>query len=201
MKVYCPSNYDELEAMLEDALYGYDGPAAVRYPRGAQGSYSGISKGNSEIIRKGNDVTLVTYGRLINEVLTAAEILEKSGISAEVVKLNTIAPLDIENIINSVEKTGRLIVAEETIGEGCAGNRIVADIAATGKALGKIHLLNLGNRFIQHGTVKELFKLCGIDAESIAGSAADLLKADCKDRGTNSSEECKFEKKDRSAAG
>jgi 1-deoxy-D-xylulose-5-phosphate synthase len=184
MRVYCPSNYAELETMLEDALFKCDGPVAVRYPRGTEGSYKDISSGDSETIRSGADITLVSYGRLISEVSAAADLAMKSGISAEIVKMNIIAPLNVDEIVKSVQKTGRLIVAEETVDEGSVGRRILSELALRG-VYPKTRLINLGSRFIPQGSVKELFRLCGIDAESIS----DAVR-----------EECGIEKKDRSAA-
>jgi len=184
MRVYCPSNYRELESMLEEALFECEGPVAVRYPRGTEDSYKGISKGDSEIIRSGKDITLVTYGRLINEVCAAADLAMKNGISAEIVKMNVIAPLNIDDVEKSVKKTGKLVVVEETVDEGCVGRRISGELLLRGISP-KTRLINLGNRFIPQGSVKELFRLCEIDAESISKAVR---------------EECGIEEKDRSAA-
>ncbi len=82
--------------------------------------------GKARIARKGSDVTIVTYSRMVGYALAAAESLAAEGIDAEVVDLRTIRPLDMETVINSVKKTNRLVTAEESW--GCMG--VGAEIAA-----------------------------------------------------------------------
>lgn len=73
-----------------------------------------IPIGKCDVKREGTDVTLVSYNKMMKVALKAAEELEKEGVSAEVIDLRTIRPLDIETIINSVKKTNRLIVIDES---------------------------------------------------------------------------------------
>ena len=101
--------------MIERAVLEERGPVAVRYARGGEGVYHGLSRGASECCRQGTDFTLLTYGTMINEVLEAAGLLEIEGIAAEILKLNTIQPLDIDAIEASVRKTNALLVLEECI--------------------------------------------------------------------------------------
>ena len=185
MKVYCPSGYAELEAMLEEAVLHCDGPVAVRYPRGSEGAYTAVSTGDSQIVRTGNHITLVTYGRLINEVTRAAELLSAGGLSAEIVKINLLSPLDVDRIESSVRKTGRLSVIEESVEEGGAGRRILSELLLRGVPLKRTRLINPGNRFIPQGSVQEIFAQYGLDAETICAAAM---------------EDCSDEKKDRPAA-
>ncbi|MCS0791197.1 alpha-ketoacid dehydrogenase subunit beta [Cytobacillus firmus] len=87
-----------------------------------------IPLGKAEVKRQGSDLTIVTYGAMVHESLKAAEELEKEGKSAEVIDLRTVAPLDIETIIASVEKTGRAIVVQEAQKQAGIAANVVAEI-------------------------------------------------------------------------
>jgi pyruvate dehydrogenase E1 component beta subunit len=87
-----------------------------------------IPLGKAEVKREGTDLTIVTYGAMVHESLKAAEELEKEGYSVEVIDLRTVAPLDIETIIASVEKTGRVVVVQEAQRVAGVANQIVAEI-------------------------------------------------------------------------
>ncbi|WP_078547411.1 alpha-ketoacid dehydrogenase subunit beta [Litchfieldia alkalitelluris] len=92
-----------------------------------EGEYT-IEIGKAEVKREGTDITMVTYGAMVHECLKAADELEKEGVSAEVVDLRTISPLDIPTIIASVEKTGRAIVVQEAQKQAGIGANVVAEI-------------------------------------------------------------------------
>ena len=176
MKIYCPASFEELRVMLRYAVEKVRGPAAVRYPRGGEGEFKGLCGiEGASIIRPGTDVTIAAYGTMVNEALTAARLLEERGRSAQVVKLNSIAPLDMDTIAACAEQTGRLIVAEECMDAGCAGRRIAAELALRGANGVRVALVNLGDRFVQHGTVEELRQLCGIDGGSICRKALEVM--------------------------
>ncbi|WP_096154799.1 MULTISPECIES: alpha-ketoacid dehydrogenase subunit beta [Bacillus] len=87
-----------------------------------------IEIGKADVKREGTDITMVTYGAMVHECLKAADELEKEGISAEVVDLRTVSPLDIDTIIASVEKTGRAIVVQEAQKQAGVGANVVAEI-------------------------------------------------------------------------
>ena len=91
-----------------------------------------IPFGVADIKREGSDVTLVAIGRMVQHSLKAAEILEKEGISAEVVDPRTLAPLDTETILQSVAKTGRLVVVDEAREPCSAASEISACVVQYG---------------------------------------------------------------------
>lgn len=167
MSVYCPSSYNELRDMLKAAL-DMEGPVAVRYPRGKEGKYREGGASASAVLRSGNDITLVGYGILINEVILAAELLEKAGISAEVIKLGRIAPPPLDDIAASVSKTHRLTVIEDTVSSGSVGEKLVSHLLEAGAPMEKILLKNVGDNFVTHGSVPVLLKHLRLDGESIA---------------------------------
>ncbi|OZM58427.1 alpha-ketoacid dehydrogenase subunit beta [Lottiidibacillus patelloidae] len=92
-----------------------------------EGEYT-IEIGKADVKREGKDITIVTYGAMVHSSLKAAEELEKEGISAEVIDLRTISPIDIETILASVEKTNRAIVVQEAQKQAGIGASVVAEI-------------------------------------------------------------------------
>lgn len=172
MQILCPSNQAELRVMLRQAVEEMDGPVAVRYPRGGDGEFTQVAQ--SPVLREGKDITLIAYGTLINEVLTAAALLEHDGISAEVVKLNSVKPFDLDTIFASVGKTKHLLVAEECIGIGCAGREISALLRMQGILI-PTHFCNVGNSFVPQGTAREQYRLVGVDAPSLVRKVKEVL--------------------------
>ncbi len=173
MQILCPSNQAELEKMLWQAVFDIEGPVVVRYPRGCDGQLTEIVP--APVMRQGTDITLIGYGILMNQVLAAGDLLAKEGISPEIIKLNSVKPIDLDTIAASVHKTGHLLVAEETVRNGCVGREIAA-LLRTRNILVPTVTCNVGDAFIEHGTVQELYRLCGIDAASLAMTAREVLK-------------------------
>lgn len=172
MQVLCPSNRAELRVMLRRAVLEMDGPVAVRWPRGGDGAFTEVAE--KPILRAGSDITMIAYGTMINNVLEAAALLEQRGVSAEVIKLESVKPVRMREITASVRKTGRLLVAEDAICIGCAGKEILSQLRLCGIGV-PTRLCNLGDRFVTHGKVQELQRLYGLDAESLAKQAQEVL--------------------------
>ena len=179
MTVLCPASFSELHDMLRFAIEEVKGPVALRYPRGGEGEYTGSSLAPEQLIRPGDDVTLVCYGTMVNQALFAAGILEKQGIGAEIIKLGIIKPNSFTMTLNSLRKTGRLLVAEEVCAPGSVGAQLAAAAAENAITLKGIRLLNLGDGIVSHGTVQELLHDYGLDGEGIARSAMEI----CSDNG------------------
>lgn len=172
MAVLCPASLSELRDMLALALYRINGPVALRYPRGSEGEYNASAGAvPASVLRTGSDITLVAYGVMINEILFAAKLLENAGISAEVIKLNFINPLDTETVVASLRKTGRLLTAEDVCSFGSVGSRLLAACTEAELVLKNAKTLNLGSGVVPHGSVDELLKCAGLDAQSIAAVA------------------------------
>lgn len=107
------------------------------------------------VLRDGSDVTLVTWGAMVKETLEAAEQLAETGVSAEVIDLATIYPLDMDSILESVEKTGRLVIVHEAPRTCGVGAEIAAEVAEKGL----YHLLAPVQRVTGYDTVMPLFKM------------------------------------------
>lgn len=174
MSILCPASFQELHDMLGYALFNLSGPVAVRYPRGPEGRYASSCLEPESIVREGKDLTIVCYGTMINEALDAADLLEQQGISAEVIKLGMVAPNSFRLCLESIQKTGKFIAAEEVCAAGCVGTSILALAAANGLKLDRAKLLNLGNGIVPHGNIKELRRDTGIDAQTIVAAGMEM---------------------------
>lgn len=175
MRILAPSSYAELRDMLRHAVLRMSGPVAIRYPKSGEGRYKDGGVSLSKVIREGTDITIVTYGINVNTALDAADMLQENGISAEIIKLNYLNPIDIGTVTVSLEKTSRLLVMEDAAEAGCIGQGIAAHIGACGTVLKSLRLINLGSRFIPQGSVEELRKFCGIDTESVVRAVSEEL--------------------------
>lgn len=176
MTVLCPSSYAELRSMLSRAVTEIDGPVAIRYPRGGEGAFTADSgEANAAVLREGGDVTLCAYGTMVNPVLAAADILAEQGISARVVKFNCISPFHANDLREALGGSRALLIAEEATGVGCVGQRVAAILAENGIAPDRLVLCNLNKAFPAQGSVELLHKTFGLDAETIAKKAAEVI--------------------------
>lgn len=174
LTLLAPSNYAELRTALAQALFTEKGPVALRYPRGGEGAFrQDTFPAAAVLLREGRDVTLCSYGMQINILLEAAAMLEAQGVFAAVIKVNTLSQPYQTVLAESVRQTGRLLVLEECVEEGCLGQTLAAQLAETGIPVA-VSLKNLGCRFIQQGTVQQLYTACEIDAESVCKAAKEL---------------------------
>ena len=174
--VLAPANFAELRAMMRWAVTECTGPVAVRYPRGGEGRVTENTFPAPMVsLREGADVTLLAYGVIVNEVLDAAERLEQQGVSAGVIKLNRLAPLDGADLRACLKKTALLLAAEDSFGTGCVGERIGAILAEEGIGPEKLILKNLGETFAPDGTVPQLLRSRGLDGQGIAETVMEVI--------------------------
>ena len=97
--------------------------------------YYTIPLGKAAIVHEGTDVSIVTYGYMVREALVVAEQLQNEGISVEVIDLRTVSPIDVETILTSVEKTGRLVIVQEAQRQAGVGATIMAEMAERKRAI------------------------------------------------------------------
>ena len=177
MTVLCPADFAELRTMLRRAVLEMSGPVAIRYPRGGEGAYrEDRSAEDFAELRAGEDITLAAYGPMVNNVLAAAELLRARGIEARVVKLGRISPFRGGEMSRVFGGAKRLLVAEDCSAVGCIGQRMAAILAEEGHAPEKLMLCNVGRRFIEQGSVEELYRQCGLDAASLARTAEEVCR-------------------------
>lgn len=135
LKVVMPSTPYDAKGMLKAAIRD-DNPVLfiehkLLYPLGGavpEDDYL-VPLGSAEVRRHGSDVTVVSYSRMVHRALAAAERLAGRGVSAEVIDLRSIVPIDEETVLNSVRKTGRAVIAHEACERGGVGAELAALIA------------------------------------------------------------------------
>lgn len=175
MTVLCPSNFQELRSMLRHAVREISGPVAIRYSKGNEGRFvEDTGSAKTCVIREGGDITLIGYGLMINQLLDCADRLAERGIQADIVKLNTITPIDMQPVLASLNRTGRMLCAEESARPGCVGQRLASALLEQGAHVKQMALVNLGRGFVTHGTVAQLRALCGLDGEHLYHKALEV---------------------------
>ena len=177
MTVLCPANFKELQAMLRWAVNDCTGPVAVRYPRG-NAQIEAVDFGNTPgmIHSRGEagDVTLISYGTVSKEMLAAAELLRAEGIRCETLRLLSVTDFSQEELAAKV-KSKHVFIIEEV----CAGSGISHEISLILNQRCPdccVHAIDLGNQFVTHGDTASLYRLTGIDHESIANSVREVLR-------------------------
>lgn len=119
LKVVCPSNAYDTKGLLIQSIRDND-PVIFLEHKNLYASECDVPEepyaipfGEANVVREGSDVTIVTYGLMVPNSLTAADALKKEGIDVEVVDLRTLSPIDMDTVIESVEETGRLVCVDE----------------------------------------------------------------------------------------
>ena len=177
MTILCPASLKETGDMLRWAAAVRKGPVAIRYPRGGNGAYTGSGWTDSDISiykhREGNDLTIITYGILVNNVLAAADILADQGIEVTVLRLMRINPIDADDIISQLAPTKEVFVAEEIAGN-CGIRAHISCMLTERDPAYHVHGIDLGNRYIQHGAIDKLYDYYGLSPEKLAQSILEV---------------------------
>ncbi len=180
MTVLCPADKIELEMMLEYAV-NLKKPCAIRYPRGTAEDFRelyaddyGIINEN-KIIKQGNQATLVATGKMVSIANQVARILEKKGLSVEVINLRQVKPLLLQNIDQSVEKTGKLVTLEDNVLIGGMGEQLNAQLSRK-NIIFKFSNLGWEDEFIPHGDTDVIFEKFGLDANSVAERVREFIE-------------------------
>jgi len=131
--------------------------------------------GKANVIKEGNDITIVSYSIMLQQVQKAAAMLERDGISAEIIDLRTISPLDKETILKSVQKTNRLVIAHEAVKSFGVGAEIAAIVAEEAIEYLDAPILRFGAPFVPvpfAPTLEDAYKVYG---ENIATAIKKIL--------------------------
>ena len=176
MKILCPSNFAELKSMLYNAIYKEKCAVALRYPRGTEGEFKRDTA--NEIFEciytdnKKTDITFISYGIMINEVLDAVQILKTEDIKAEVIKINEISEQTVQMLKEQIPNFAKNIAVVEDVVQNGSFSECVARIANDKNII----CFNTGNKFMPHGNVKQVYEYCGINSEKIAEKIKYTLK-------------------------
>ncbi len=176
MTVLSPADYEEFGKMLEFAL-SFKGPIAIRYPRGSlmenlNNNSQEIVLGKGSLVEEGKDVTIAAAGRMVKRALDVREILKRENIDAEVLNLRFIKPFDRELILNSLNKTKKLVIIDEAPFYGSFALSIKSVLPKDTDLL----LKTLPDKFIKHGSIEELLKENKLSSDSIAADIVEWMR-------------------------
>lgn len=177
MVILNPSDHYEMKAAVRAAIE-HKGPCYIRLGRLAVESINNnddyhFELGKGILLREGTDITIVATGLMVAEAVKAAKALEAEGISAEVINIHTIKPLDEEIILNSAKKTGRVVTAEEHNIIGGLGEAVAAVLSE--KCPTPVTRIGVNDVFGHSGPAVDLLKEFGLSAEHIAEVVREKL--------------------------
>ena len=171
MTIMAPKNKWELSDMMKFAV-AYDGPIALRYPRGA--AYDGLKEirqpielAKSELIRKGSTVAIMALGSMVKTAVDVVKLLEAEGISATLINARFAMPFDKEAIKELPAEHSLLVTMEENVQSGGFGEHVTEYVKTNGIAL-EVLTVALHDCYVEHGNVEVLKKELHVDAESVA---------------------------------
>lgn len=179
MTVLCPADAVSAKKLLAEAV-DFEGPAYIRLGRsGVPVLYSeeqaeAIQIGKGTELKDGKDVTIIATGILVADAMEAAKTLEAEGISARVIDMHTIKPIDEDIIIKAAKETSAIVTAEEHSVIGGLGSA-VAEVVVQ-KAPCKVKMVGQKDTFGESGKPAELLEKYGMTAKDIAEAAKEILK-------------------------
>ena len=160
------------------AIAEHDGPVYLRFGRPKVANFTPEDQkfeiGKAVQLYEGDDVTIIATGHLVWEAIQAAQKLSEKGISADVINIHTIKPLDAEAIIKSVKKTGCVVTAEEHNFLGGLGESVARTLAENNPA--PQEFVATQDTFGESGTPEQLFEKYGLNAEAIIKATEKVLK-------------------------
>ena len=169
LTLLAPASRKELEKMLVWAVEEQTGPVAIRYPRGGDRGFEDClwdAKNSVVTHRRGDDVTLITYGVLLNNVIKAAELLSENGIEATVLRLTRLSELPVDVITKSLSANKHVVVLEEISGQCGICQELTYELQKSWPEC-RVSGIDLGKRYVSHGNVNTLYEHYGLSPEAI----------------------------------
>ncbi len=177
MTVINPCDYNQTKAATI-AIADHHGPVYLRFGRPKVPIFTPADQkfeiGKALHLIEGSDVTIFATGHLVWEAIEAEATLAAEGISAEVINIHTIKPLDVDAILNSVKKTGAVVTAEEHQMNGGLGDSVAQTLAMNHPA--PLEMVAVNDSFGESGTPDQLMTKYGIDAENIVKAVKRVMK-------------------------
>ncbi len=180
MVIMAPKDENEFQDMLKTAV-SYNGPCAIRYPRGRASKIPDerdlriLPIGKAEVLKEGKDILIIAIGSSVLPAINASRLLEDAGISACVVNARFAKPLDTDLLGSLAKEIKQVLTVEENTLEGGFGSAVLEYLAELNIEELKIKRLGLPDKFIEHGSQKILRNKFGLDAEGIAKAALLLV--------------------------
>ncbi len=183
MTVYAPSSYQDLQAMLHDALERSDGPSAIRFPKTAARNVAEDEVGvglRARRLQAGRTVCLLAVGKMVGAALSAAAALEAEGVVPTVWDVRLVKPLDPDMIADAAEHE-LVVTIEDGLRQGGAGTAMADAVAAHNTAAGlgpiPVEVLGVPDRYLAHGKPDDILAELGLDGAGVAASVRRLLAA------------------------
>jgi 1-deoxy-D-xylulose-5-phosphate synthase len=179
MVVSAPMDEQELRNLMYTASLHKDGPFSIRYPRGKGagvdiGAFEQVPVGKSRVITQGQDVAVLSFGSIGNQVVLANRLMSAEGIHTTHVDMRFVKPLDTDMIDQIVQSHQSIITIEDGTVLGGFGSAVAEYIASKGWG-GKVSMLGIPDTVIEHGTQEELWRDCGIDATAVVKAVHSSL--------------------------
>jgi 1-deoxy-D-xylulose-5-phosphate synthase len=177
-----PKDGPELKAMLQFSI-NYDGPVAIRYPRGKiidLGTQVDVALGKAETMREGSDVAILAIGNMVEPSLKAAELLSAQGVSATVVNMRFVKPLDTDLLNHIATSHERIVTVEENVLQGGFGSAVNEFYAKDGIRDITLTCIGIPDEFVEQGSQAQMRKIYGLDAEGIDAAIIALMKDNTK---------------------
>ena len=171
--VAAPTDENELQHLIYTA-YKHDGPFAIRIPRGTatgvkmDDELRTLPLGRGTVLREGGDLVILSLGKAAGAAVEAADILAEHDISCGVVNPRFVKPLDVDLILDSAQRTGRIVTVEENVLAGGFGSAVLEALAAANMKDVSVHRIGMPDAFVEHGTGEEQRRRLHLDAEGIA---------------------------------
>ncbi len=180
MTILAPGDFRELEQMLRYAVMEHRGPIAIRYPKGKGKAVlwdvkAPLTWHKGLRICKGNDITIVAVGNMVETSLEIAAMLKTKGIYVDLINVRFMKPLDEELIINSAMKTKKLVTIEDHSIVGGLGSNVLQMLNKYGLKV-EMKMFGFPDQFIGQGTQNDLFRMYRLDTESLAHEILRLLQ-------------------------
>lgn len=181
MVIMAPKDEAELRNMLWTAVNYKKGPIALRYPRGSalgvtvDPEFKSMEIGKSELVREGKHVALLAVGNMVEYASEAAEALEKEKIKCEVINARFVKPLDTEMLDRIGKKFKKIVTIEESSIVGGFGSGVLEYFAEQGITR-ELMRIGLPDKFIKHGTQKQLHEMLEIDSAGIYKKVKEFYK-------------------------
>ncbi len=176
--ILSPCNDWELRKMLRYAVLEHRGPVAVRYPKGKSGILPGIREPvvwrKGLRICRGNDVTIISAGDMVETSLCVVNELKKKGVGADLIHARFLRPLDEELILDSATHTGCVVTVENHCVAGGLGSSVLQLLNEYGVKAG-VKMFGFPDTFVEQGKRSDLFRLYRMDADSLAQDILVLL--------------------------
>ena len=176
-----PLNEWDLRNLMYTAYSAKEGTFVIRYPRGKgekadwHNEMEILPVGKGRMLKEGTDVAVLTLGPVGNEALKAIAQAEKEGVSAALYDMIYLKPIDEELLHEVGRKFKRIVTIENGVIKGGLGSAVLEFMADNGYTP-RVKRIGVPDRFIEHGSVPELFRLCGMDSDSIAEVLKEMVK-------------------------